>query len=154
MKKSFCFKKTTSVVIGIAFVLIFIFYFFTHKFSVWGNPIVAVSIGKQKIRVEEVRTQERMQKGLAGRRNLCEDCGMLFLFSESGKKAFWMKGMLIPLDIIWLEGEKVVHVREFVAPDDMRVLAPDVSADKVLEIPAGRSAQLGIVEGMKVEIER
>lgn len=43
------------------------------------------------------------------RNELKPDCGMLFVFDEEGKYNFWMKNMLIPLDVIWIGPDKKIN---------------------------------------------
>ncbi|MDD5481966.1 MAG: DUF192 domain-containing protein, partial [Candidatus Shapirobacteria bacterium] len=49
-----------------------------------------------------ITAQERAQ-GLSGRKGLCDQCGMLFIFDKPNYHSFWMRDTLIPLDIIWLD---------------------------------------------------
>jgi uncharacterized membrane protein (UPF0127 family) len=58
--------------------------------------------------VEIADTQEKRRKGLMFRENLCEKCGMLFLFEHPEKYAFWMKNVKIPLDIIYIDKEGTI----------------------------------------------
>src|SRR3989338_4766663 len=57
----------------------------------------------QSVIVELAQTPEARKQGLSGRQNLCETCGMLFIFPENNRYTFWMKEMNFPLDIIWLK---------------------------------------------------
>lgn len=56
-------------------------------------------------------------KGLQDRENLCEDCGMIFIFDKSGMYSFWMKDALIPLTLIWIDDNgRVVHIERDAKP--------------------------------------
>ncbi len=46
------------------------------------------------------------RRGLMGRPELADDRGMLFLFEQSGRLSFWMLGVLIPLDLVWLDSDR------------------------------------------------
>ena len=71
----------------------------------------------------------------------------------------WMKGMLFPLDLIWIENGLVVHI-ERDAPhfppgtSDMSlpIYAPSAPATYVLEVNAGFTAYHGIEVGSQVEL--
>lgn len=79
------------------------------------------------------------EKGLSGQHVLNDKSGMYFVFDESDTHAFWMKGMNMPIDIIWLdELNKIVYIKENVQPDSYpEVIKPDVPARFVLEVSAG-----------------
>ena len=50
-------------------------------------------------------------KGLQGRQDLCNNCGMIFIFDNEGIYSFWMKDTLISLAMIWINSEgKITHV--------------------------------------------
>lgn len=55
--------------------------------------------------LEIARTNEEHARGLMGRKYLCENCGMLFVFKEEAERTFWMKNTLIPLDIYFYNAE-------------------------------------------------
>ncbi|MCZ7625774.1 MAG: DUF192 domain-containing protein [Candidatus Methylomirabilis sp.] len=66
------------------------------------------------ITVEVARTRREQAKGLAGRSSLPKGEGMLFPFDAAEHRTFWMKGMLIPLDIVWIrEGRLSPFTRIF-----------------------------------------
>lgn len=102
----------------------------------------SVLIGSKVYRLESADTAPLRQKGLGGRDALCETCGMLFVFDQPGRYAFWMKDMRFPLTLIWLAGEQVVFVARDVSPDVSYTLDPPVFADRVIEINAGQSTDL------------
>lgn len=64
------------------------------------DRLAAVLIGSRVFKLEIAATPLLMERGLAGRTNLARNGGMLFLFSKHGQHSFWMKGTLIPIDII------------------------------------------------------
>lgn len=96
----------------------------------------AVIISETQYALEGADTDAKKEKGLGGRARLCETCGMLFLFDTPGVYKFWMKDMLIPIDIVWLSGETVVFIAENVQPDFAGIIDPGARADRVLEVNA------------------
>lgn len=60
-------------------------------------------------------------------------------------------GMSWPIDVVYLYEGNVVYV-ETVKPGNLG--ASGVSADSVLELPAGQAAAFGLTEGAKVKFER
>jgi len=45
---------------------------------------------------------------------------MLFAMSEDDMQNFWMKGMLFPIDIIWIENARVIGCEKNISPSDPR----------------------------------
>lgn len=100
--------------------------------------------------VEVARTEEEQAYGLMNRNELASDRGMIFPFAQVRQASFWMKDTLIPLDIIFIRADGTIANIENAVPlslDPVMSLGP-VAA--VLEIPGGRSAELGIKPGDKV----
>lgn len=92
-----------------------------------------------------------------GRPSLDNDKGMLFIFPSEASPSFWMQGMLIPLDIVWIDGRlNVVGVAPNVPPHSgsgsPATYHPPQPVLYVLEVSAGVADQLGIVPGSLVEL--
>jgi uncharacterized membrane protein (UPF0127 family) len=118
------------------------------------KPKETVSIKGTLIFVEKVVSPEEKQKGLSGRNFLPEDQGMLFVFEEKSYPTFWMKDMLIPLDIIWITEAKISKIDKNVPPPNATVLdsnlslyKPNTPIDYVLEVNAGFSDKNGFQVG-------
>ncbi len=111
------------------------------------------------VNVEVARTEAEREKGLGGHAPLGERDGMLFIFDQAAPYSFWMKGMTFPLDMLWIEGGKVVYVAADVpafppdTPDSaLPIYTPSASAKYVLEVNAGFAAKYGIGVGTTVEL--
>jgi uncharacterized membrane protein (UPF0127 family) len=104
-----------------------------------------------QVQAEIVDTPETIQRGLMFRKSLGPNEGMLFVFERAGFYPFWMKNTLIPLDIIFIRADgTIARIAENTVPlslDPVPSLEPVVA---VLEIPGGRSAELGVKAGDKV----
>ena len=114
-----------------------------------------VCFNKQCINVEVVYKPEDVNRGLQFRESLDQNAGMLFVFSESERHSFWMKDTLIPLDMIWLDyARRIVHIVFNVPPckmDPCPTYTPLKNATYVLELNAGRAADLKLKEGDAAE---
>lgn len=81
------------------------------------------------------------------RNALAPDHGMIFPYDPPQEAAFWMKNTWIPLDIIFIAPggriQRITHAKAM----DLTPLPSGGPISAVLEIAAGRSAQLGIKEG-------
>lgn len=93
-------------------------------------------------------------QGLSGFKGLLKNEGMLFVFDVPDNVGFWMKDMLFPIDIVWIDSDmKVVSFKENVSPDTFpQILYPNTPALYVLEVTAGTVSSLGLQKGDKVFI--
>jgi uncharacterized membrane protein (UPF0127 family) len=93
-------------------------------------------------------TEEDRARGLMFRKDLNEDQGMLFVFEEEGRHAFWMKNMTFSIDILWLDRQKrIVHIEHRVPPcqnEPCPSYPPDYPALYVLELRAGAADALNL----------
>ncbi len=129
--------------------------------SVAAGPMTArVAFGGQEFRVVVAVTPQSQIKGLGGRRSLGPDEGMLFVYDQPGDRAFWMRGMVISIDILWLHNYRVVHIEHNVPPPkpdtpdrELPIYRSPEPGNFVLEIAAGRAAELGITPGSRLVIE-
>lgn len=113
--------------------------------------------GTSQIFVELARSANEKKLGLMGRETLEEGKGMLFVYDEGLHPSIWMKGMLIPLDIVFIgEDLKINHIEENAVPcktEDSRQCDRYESpypSSFVLELPAGYSTKHGIMSGDEV----
>ena len=114
-----------------------------------------VTVGEATFEVEVAATPAERTQGLSGRGSLPPRNGMLFTYSSGAPTSIWMKGMLFPLDIIWIgNGCEVVDItlNTPVPPsgsDDSKLprYRSAVQAANVLEINAGEVQLLGITVG-------
>ncbi|OGG38172.1 hypothetical protein A3I34_00580 [Candidatus Jorgensenbacteria bacterium RIFCSPLOWO2_02_FULL_45_12] len=111
-----------------------------------------VKINGVSIGVELANTSEKQEQGLSGRNALGENEGMLFLFGKKDFYGFWMKDVPFPIDIVWIDGDKVIGIEPSVSPQDgddvsnLKIYYPPAPADKALEINAGKAEEWGIRE--------
>jgi len=111
-----------------------------------------VLIGEREYFLEIAASNTERKRGLSGREGLCQECGMLFVFPQPGRYAFWMKDMRFSLDIIWLLDYEVVFVAHSVESDFSGSIEPGVVADRVIEVNAGAASILKV--GERVEFLR
>lgn len=93
------------------------------------------------ITAEIAVTDEDRQLGLMHRKKINPDQGMLLVFEQENIYSIWMKNMNIPLDILWLDGEKrIVHIERNVPPckeDPCPTYTSRLPALYVLELKTG-----------------
>ena len=81
------------------------------------------------------------------RKSVGADRGMIFPYAPAQEVAFWMKNTLIPLDIIYIRGDGTIVRITHAEAMDLTPLPSGAPITGVLEIRAGRAAELGIKEG-------
>lgn len=116
-------------------------------------PLTISSNGReQRFIVEVARTGEEQAMGLMFRTQLAPDRGMIFPMDPPRNASFWMRNTLIPLDMIFVRADgTIANIEANTVPyseEPVRSVGP-VAA--VLEIPGGRSAELGIKPGDRVK---
>lgn len=123
--------------------------------SGWFHDKQIVTTSKGKIAVEVVDTPISREKGLSGKKGLNEGEGMLFVFDKPGRYGFWMKDMLFPIDMAWInEDGLVVHIEKNVKPDSYpTAYINTLDASYVLEIGANESEKFGLYMGAQVTIQ-
>jgi len=107
------------------------------------NNVINLKINDQILNIEVSDDALSKAKGLSGRENLGENCGMIFLFSEEARHTFWMKDMNFPLDIIYVRENEIVEIFKnvpiFDEAEEITEIFPEQKADKVIELKAGFS---------------
>ena len=105
--------------------------------------------------IEIAETEAAREKGLMFRTSMAPDAGMLFDFHAEGQRAFWMQNTLIPLDMIFVGEDGIVRtIHENARPMDTTAIPSDVPVRFVIEIAGGRSAEIGLKTGDKMEQSR
>lgn len=117
--------------------------------------VLHTASGAYNFTVELADTPETRAKGLMFRQELADDAGMLFDFHQEQPASFWMRNTFIPLDMIFIGADGVVksfHVNA--RPHDETGIQSDGPVRFVLEIPGGRSLEIGLQPGDRMEHPR
>ena len=149
-------RKTIFIFFNVFFCIVQSFIYsqsFAEKIAYY-HAIVTTSTG-EKIPVEVADTLKKRSLGLGNRPSLKKGWGMLFVFEERKPHRFWMKDMQFPLDIIWLDNHRIVHINHNAKPasfkDEPEVMTSPVPVNFVLEIAAGRAAKLRLKKGQQMK---
>ncbi len=117
-----------------------------------------IMLGGKTVYVDIADTPDKQAKGLGGTEFLHDDEGMLFVFQNKMVPTFWMKNMLIPIDIVWITDGKVVGIEKNVQPEPgtkdvgLAKYAPKVPVETVLELPAGYCDKHSVGEGTEANL--
>jgi len=137
-----------TILIIILFLIIILHFF--NKRSVSDNSANYIRVNNCQFKIEIADTSQERFLGLGKREKICQNCGMLFEFSEKGEYSFCMRDMKFPLDIIWILDDNAVSVAKDVPCKFKGEINPHVLADKVLELNAGTAEKCGIKKGDKI----
>lgn len=111
----------------------------------YSENIVYLPDGKP-IYVEVAKTPEEREKGLMFRESLGENEGMFFVFESDGYHSIWMKNMLFPIDVVWLDSDfKVIHIERNILPcreEPCPIYTPPSPARYILEVNANVTKSL------------
>lgn len=117
-----------------------------------------VVVGDTTVAVEISNTPELRERGLSYHADLSRNSGMLFVYPDSGRRIYWMKGMNYCLDIVWISDGAIVGAAESVCPEpgvadaDLGRYGSPEPVQYVLELPAGWLKDHGYTTGTPVTI--
>lgn len=108
------------------------------------------------LRIEVANTDAQRELGLGGRASIPQYYGMLFVFPKPDTYGFWMKNMLVPVDIFWLDAQGgVISQQNNVSPASYpHVFYPEAPALYVLETRAGFAAAHDVKMGTLLELQK
>ncbi len=122
-------------------------------------PITArARVGDAWIDLEVARTPQQQSMGLMFRAALPDNRGMLFSFDPPRPVHFWMKNVPVPLDMVFLRDGEVKAIEANVPPctdEPCPIYGPqrEIEIDRVIELRGGRSSELGLQIGDRIDIE-
>lgn len=112
--------------------------------------------GEVVFTVEVMRTSSEQAQGLMYRDGIADNIGMLFVYSDSAERIFWMKNTYFPLDMLFLDTQgKVIHLIHEAQPcsiDNCSNFSSVYPAQYVLEIRGGLVREKQIQLGDRVEM--
>ncbi len=122
-----------------------------------GSNASQLKIKDTVIQIDVADTTALRAQGLGGREVIPDDYGMLFIFPETKKHRFWMKGMKTNIDMIFIRQAKVVDMlanvpkpSQGVKDENLPIYEPIVPIDMVLETQSGFIAKHSIQVGDQV----
>jgi uncharacterized protein len=121
-----------------------------------GNNAPSAKIGNRNFKLYVAETNKDKEVGLSKYDKLNDDQGMLFDFGSDGYYSFWMKKMKFPIDIIYINDNKIVTIHKNVSPpkneEELKVYTSDEPADRVIEVKAGITQRYNLKEGDSVTL--
>lgn len=113
-----------------------------------------VRLNNRPLWIELADTPQEREQGLSDQPSMRTDHGMLFIFPKPDRYGFWMPRMHFDLDIVWLNGSRVIEMVRLPAPrspqEEPARYTPNEPADRVLELVAGQAKVYGLEPGVQV----
>ena len=98
--------------------------------------------------VEVADEAEERRVGLMYREEMEREQGMLFALTRSDIIRMWMQNTILPLDMIFANGEgRIVHIHENAVPFSTAEINSRRRALYVLEVNSGVAKELGLAPG-------
>lgn len=150
-------KILIGIVITLFLVLILDSFFSIQSLDNSNHNMAEIIINDLTLYVEISQTDIETRKGLSNREKLEQDHGMLFVFDNKKVRTFWMKDMKFPLDMIWIEDNKIVDISKNVQLTENNSITRKKSCcpvNLVLEVNAGYCDQHDIKAGDEILLLR
>ena len=110
--------------------------------------------GERRFSIEIADDDRERSAGLMFRTEMRDDHGMLFVFEQTRRLAFWMKNTPMPLDLVFIGADgRIVAILKG-EPFSIAPIAPEAPARFVLELKAGTAEKTGIADGDRVRHPR
>ena len=109
-------------------------------------------VGQEKpIEIEVAEAPKEKELGLMFRTQLADNQGMLFPYDSPREITMWMRNTYIPLDMVFIRADGVVHrIERRAEPLSERVISSQGPVSAVLEMAGGATEKLGLKPGDRV----
>jgi len=127
-----------------------------------------VTVGGKTYQCRLALDDASREKGLSGVSSLAAGEGMLFVFTDSAPRNFWMVDCLMDIDIAFIDPFGFVTAVHTMPKEPLRAEGEDLTAYQArlarypsvapaqyaLEVAPGELAKLGVRRGVRVEFDR
>ena len=117
------------------------------------NPVplnVTTDKGEFAFDIEVADDPAERSTGLMFRKSMPDDRGMLFVFPQEVRGAFWMMNTILPLDIIYIRADGTVDSIVRGEPFSLAPLRSRGMIRYVFEVNAGMAEKTGIRPGSRI----
>ena len=113
--------------------------------------VITSSGEEKKIDIEIAQTTQEKRIGLMFRTDLPDGRGMLFPYGEPQIVTMWMRNTYIPLDMVFIRGDGVIHrIEKRTEPMSESIISSQGPVTAVLEIVGGAADRMGLKAGDRV----
>ncbi|MFM8470384.1 MAG: DUF192 domain-containing protein [Limisphaerales bacterium] len=118
-------------------------------------PTIKLWLGAHELATEIARTPVEHQVGMMWRTNMAEMEAMIFIFDEPGRRSFWMRNTLVPLDIAYIAPDGTLLEVHAAQPRNETPLPSDSDRVQfVLETRQGWFQRNNVKPGMLIRTEK
>ena len=110
--------------------------------------------GARRFSIEVADDDRERSAGLMFRTEMDDGHGMLFVFEQPRRLAFWMKNTPMPLDLVFIDEKGAIVDVLPGEPFSLAPIAPEAPSRFVLELKAGTAEKAGIAQGDRVSHPR
>ena len=117
---------------------------------------ISLTLNNTKFELEVAKSLSQKSRGLSERSAMCQNCGMIFVYTNEGTYPFWMKDTLISLDMIWVNNKGIVTdiitaVPEPNTPITKLTLYQNTKpAQYIIELNANQAQNIGLKNGDQI----
>ena len=119
-----------------------------------GPQFISMFMSDEEFLVEIADTDNKKAIGLMFRKEIPDNFGMLFVYSDEDYRGIWMKNTFVSLDLIFLNSSKeIIEIIYNVPPCKKDPCKTYISKDKaqyVLELKGNRSKSLNLKTGDRI----
>lgn len=115
-----------------------------------------IKINRHKINLEVADSKCLREMGLMFRESLDQNAGMLFVMDSPQKVDFWMKNVNFPLDIVFINKNKIVKIEENIPvckSESCLFYNSEKIVDSVIEFNAGFCKKYNLKTGQTIIIK-
>lgn len=118
-------------------------------------PTIKLWLGAHELVSEIATTPREHELGMMWRTNMAEMEGMIFIFDEPGRRSFWMRNTLVPLDIAYITADGTLLEVHAAQPRNETPLPSESDRIQfVLETRQGWFQRNSVKPGMQIRTER
>ena len=95
-----------------------------------------LTIGDKQYKVYLTSDDIERKRGLMGLDSISDDWGILFEYDTPNRYGIWMKDTKIPLDVVWIDENKIIITKKTLYPYTINVVYPENNCKYILEVNA------------------
>ncbi len=145
--------REIKMILAFIVVMLLIGLFFWREQSRLKTASNTVTINKQAVNVQIADSEYLRYQGLSNQKKLCELCGMLFIFPDKKVENIVMRNMNFPLDVIYIDGNKIIKIDANILPEGENpsiIYSSELPVDSIIEVNSSFTDKYNINVGDEI----